>query len=326
MNDLKTLRDVWEVPDAPSRAASAHARAALLARASEREVRRGLRLPQLGVRLAVLCGSAAALAVGVAVLEDLGGADGRQESIVPGLVPAANAAQLLERAAVAAERKAFVAPRPDQWVYFEDRYISYAQDGRRLEDGVFRSWHRADGAGRAFIDERGKLQVYEFEPPRATAGRPAPPGGYEELLALPRNPHALLRWAYAQNMENGDDSKDGVVFLFFNHLLRDKVLPPELEAAIFRALKQMPGVTVTENAVDVLGRPAVAIGHTEDWLHEELLLDGQTYAYRGERSTVVKNTTIDPLKAGNSTGEVKKGSKVVVARVARAIVDEPGQR
>jgi hypothetical protein len=61
-------------------------------------------------------------------------------------------------------------------------------------------------------------------------------------------------------------------------------------------------------------------------LHEELLIDPQTYAYRGERSTVVKDATIDPAKAGNATGQVTKGSTVIVERVATAIVDEPGQR
>jgi DNA-directed RNA polymerase specialized sigma24 family protein len=46
---------------------------------------------------------------------------------------------------------------------------------------------------------------------------------------------------------------------------------------------------------------------------------------RTERSTVVRNATIDPLEAGNSTGEVRKGSTVVAERVATAIVDKPGQ-
>jgi hypothetical protein len=76
----------------------------------------------------------------------------------------------------------------------------------------------------------------------------------------------------------------------------------------------------------VRGSPPYSLGFTDDWLHEELLIDPQTYAYRGERSTVVKDATIDPAKAGNATGQVTKGSTVIVERVATAIVDEPGQR
>jgi hypothetical protein len=103
------------------------------------------------------------------------------------------------------------------------------------------------------------------------------------------------------------------------------VLPPQLEAGFFRAMKQIPGVTL--DTVDIFGRPALALGlKTADWLHEELLLDPKTYAYRGERSTVVRDATIDPAKAGNPTGEVRKGRQVVAERVVTAIVDEPGQR
>jgi hypothetical protein len=39
----------------------------------------------------------------------------------------------------------------------------------------------------------------------------------------------------------------------------------------------------------------------------------------------VKTTRIDPLKASNSTGEVRKGSTVIAERLATPIVDKPGQ-
>jgi hypothetical protein len=92
---------------------------------------------------------------------------------------------------------------------------------------------------------------------------PAPPlfDGYRALAALPTHPNALRRWAYerARNTTGGGMHDDGDVFLFFNHMLRGNVLPPKLEAAIFRVLKQLPGVTVLDT-VDVLGRPAIALG------------------------------------------------------------------
>ncbi len=169
-----------------------------------------------------------------------------------------------------------------------------------------------------------------LEPRRLPGGRPVPGlfEGYKNLAALPTEPEALLRWAYqrAENITGSGVNEHSDVYLMFNAMLRGNVLPPELEAAIFRALKRIPGVTVLDT-VDVLGRPAIALGlGTSDWLHEELLLDKETYAYRGERSTVVKDATINPEKAGNSKGEVKKGSRVVAARVVTAIVDKPGER
>jgi hypothetical protein len=241
-------------------------------------------------------------------------------------VPVANAAQVLEKAAAASETRRIVAPRDDQWIYIEERFTR-SPGG---EPEILRSWHRADGLGRAWIDEAGKLRVMVDEAPKKRLGRPvpAPLSGYKTLAALPTDPGALLRWAYAQakHITNGPDSTDdGEVYLLFNHMLREIVLPPGLEAGIFRAMKQIPGLTV--DTVKIFGRPTLALGlTTADWLHEELLLDPDTHAYRGARSTVIKDATIDPAKAGNSTGRVTKGSQVITERVVTAIVDEPGRR
>lgn len=200
----------------------------------------------------------------------------------------------------------------------EDRWSG--SDGVQTD----RQWRRADGGGMAWIDDRGKLRVEIMRPKR---GRFRPPlEGYKQLAALPTDPGALLRWAYtqAENITGAGLTEHGDVYAIFNGMLRGNILPPDLEAAIFRALKRVPGVTV--EPLDVLGRPAYSLGQTEEWLREELLLDRETYRYLGERSTIVRDATIDPLKAGNATGEVKKGSKVVSARITTAIVDEPGER
>jgi hypothetical protein len=317
MNDLTILHDAWEVPEAPSHASYLRARAKLSARVDRRRP-----TPRLRVRLAAVGALALAISIGLAVVQNLGGtgSDGRPRSVVPGLpaVPVASA-EVLERAAKAAASKPFTAPRDDQWIFIEDRFTN--SDGK---NEIGRHWHRADGDGEAFMDEHGRLQVQSMQPPRDRPGRKAPVlDTYHGLTTLPTDPGALLRWAYAQDIENGNTSKDGVVYLMFNHVLRGNVLPPKLESAIFRAMKQIPGVAL--QTVDIFGKQTYSLAFTDDWLREELLIDPQTYAYRGERSTVVRNATIDPLKAGNSTGEVKKDSTVIAERLATAIVDEPGQ-
>jgi hypothetical protein len=153
-----------------------------------------------------------------------------------------------------------------------------------------------------------------------------PLSSYEAVAKLPPDPDALLRWAYglARNITGAGINDDGDVYSIFNGLLRENQLPPELEAAIFRALKQVPGVSVT--ALDMGGRPALAVAQTEDWLEEELLLDARTYAYLGERSIVVRDTVVSPEKAGNATGRIAKGHRAVVERVAAGIVDDAGAR
>jgi hypothetical protein len=301
MNDLTILHDAWEAPEAPSHASYARARAKLSARIDRRR-----RAPRLRVRLAAVGALALAIAIGLAVAQNLGGG---------GAVPVASA-EVLERAAAVAERQPFTPPRDGQWIYVQDRLTR--QDGK-IE--VQSHWRRADGEGAAFIDEHGKLHVEDLPWPK---GRPKPlTESYEGVASLPTDPAALLRWAYAQDVQNGDTSKDGVVYLLLNGILRGNVLPPELEAAIFRAMKQIPGVTL--QTVDIFGKPAYSLTFTDDWLREELLIDPKTYTYRGERSTVVRDATIDPLKAGNSTGEVKKGSTVIAERLATAVVDKPGR-
>jgi hypothetical protein len=306
MDDLTMLRDEWGVPRPPSSAARARARARLAARAGGR--RRGRRRQVVAVGAVTV-----AVAAGVIAVENLGGS---------GPPPAVASAQVLERAASAAAKQPFTAPRDDQWVFTEDR-ITW-QDGSTSTE---QRWRRADGGGIASIDAHGRLDVQNIEPPRKRAGRPVPGpfDSYAALSALPTDPAALLRWAYAQDVSNGNSSKDAVVYLLFAGMLRDGLAPPDLQAAMFRAMKQIPGVTL-DRTVDVLGRPAYALGQTDDWLHEELLLDKQTYAYLGQRSTVVRDATIDPLKAGNATGKVTKGSTVVDARVSTAVVDKPGER
>jgi hypothetical protein len=313
MNDLTILHDAWGAPEPPSSASHARARAALAARAARRA-------PRLRVRVAAIGALSLAIAAGLAVVPNLG-SDGRPRSGLPGLpaVPVASA-DVLERAAKAAEREPFTAPRDDQWIYVEDRFTGH--DGKTETQ---RQWHRADGGGEAYVDEHGNLKVVPMDPPRDRPGRKVPPlDTYKGLTTLPTDPDALLRWAYAQDIENGASSKDAVVYLMFNHVMRGNVLPPKLQAAMFRAMKQIPGVTA--QTVDIFGKPTISLGITDQWLHEELLLDPKTYAYRGERSVVVEDATIDPLKAGNSTGEVKKGSTVIAERIATAIVDKPGQR
>ena len=305
MNDLTILHDAWAAPEAPSPTARAQARAALVARGAPR--RRRALLPRLAAAAALAC-----IAVtGLVALDGVGG------GAAP--VPEA-AAAVLERAAAAAERRPFTPPRDDQWIYFEDRITPEAGGAAETR----RTWRRADGGGMAWLDD-GELHVAHLE---ASEGRPlrvavGPLAGYRTLAALPTDPDALLRWAYreARDITGAGLTEHGDVYAVFSGMVRENVLPPELEAAIFRALKQVPGVTLETE--DVAGRGALVLGQTEDWLREELLLDPETYAYRGERSTVTRDATIDPLKAGNPAGSIEKGQTVVVERVRTAIVDAP---
>jgi hypothetical protein len=309
MNDLTMLREAWDAPAPPSPTARAGARRALLERARPRPRRRR--------RLAAAVALAASVALAATVTHDDAGRP------VPS-IEVASAATVLERAATAAERRTFTAPRPDQWFYFKDRFT--APEGTFTTEG----WRRADGGATAARSKRtgGRLEIQTIPRPerKRIPVEFGPLASYEAVAKLPTDPAALRRWAYglAKNITGAGIDDDGDVYAIFNGMLRDNLMPPELEAAIFRALKDVPGVKVSE--IEVAGRPALALAQTEDWLEEELLLDPRTYAYLGERSTVVKDTTVSPEKAGNATGRIAKGHKVVVERLAAGIVDGAGDR
>jgi hypothetical protein len=268
-------------------------------------------------RVAAVATLAIAATAGLVAVQNAG--DGRSPSPLPA-VPVASAA-VLEAAAQAAEDDRFTPPRDDQWIYTQDKF-SEAVPAFRQEH-----WRRADGRGVAFYDNNGKLHV-EILRPRG-GRKPVPLGplaGYRQIAALPTDPDELRRWAYGltDNIEGAGSTEHAEVYGIFEGMLADNVLPPDLKAAIFRALKQVPGVTVDN--VEVNGRRVYALGQTDDWLRQELLLDAESYDYVGQSGTVVRDTTIDPMKAGNATGEIKRGDKAAAMRLVTAIVDEPGQR
>jgi hypothetical protein len=342
MDDLKILRDDWGAPDSPEHTARTRAREALLARAAEtgvaagtaiapKKARRRLRLPRMGVRLVAIGALAAAIAAGVTVVQSSGGTDrdGRPRSVLPGVPagPVANAAEALDRAAAAAEARPFTAPRPDQWTYVENRNTSPSKGpgglatGGALKTRLQSQWRRADGKRSAWI-VKGRLHTQD-EP-----GPLTPPSDYATLAALPSDPDALLRWAYEEMGGLGGDTEEGrrsMAFTMFNTILRDSVLPPKVEAAIYRAMKTIPGVTLADDAVDVAGRPAMSVGRVQEgWLRSEVLLDRQTYGYLGERSIAIKDHTSKGL---DGRFHVKRGTvQIYVARVAAGIVDEHGRR
>ena len=333
-DDLTTLRDCFDAPDALP-AARAFARAALLERAAAETDAAVVQLAaaparsrsrRIGRRVAAVGAAAAVMATAFTVLENVGGTgrDGRPEAIVPGLsVPAANAAQVLERAATASAAKPeFIAPRDDQWIYTAERMTG--SDGEPMTQ---QRWARADGGAHAWIDEAGKLQIQTMERPSDHPARRGILEGYPLVASLPTDPAALRQWAYDrahENWSNGPNStSEEEIFLFFNHILRGNVVPPELEAAIFNVISDLPGLTIQN--VEMFGSPAIAVGYESDWLHDEILLDPRTYQYVGERATVTRDATIDPEKAGNATGQVHEGSQVLAQRLDSAIVDKAGE-
>jgi hypothetical protein len=326
MNDIEMLREARLRPT-PSEAEYSAARAALLERAAgpapEPERVRRFRLPRLGVRLVAVGAAAVTVAAGVAVVQGAGGSGAKTHPIASGHQVVLTAVQqVLGRASSAAQARPFTAPRPHQWIYTQTlrRFTQKPADNTTqgpnapLHTKVDKFWVRADGKQAASYDQ-GRLQVGGY------GGLPIPTD-YAARAALPTDPATLLAWArkVSAHAPSGYGANSNA-FQTLGGMFYDGILPPKLEAAIYRALALIPGVTLDHRATDLQGRPLLSVSYTVGgWMGVEILLEPATYAYRGERDVAV-------AQYDSHVGwKIAKGQILtLITREKTAIVDRPGQ-
>ncbi|WP_158851792.1 CU044_5270 family protein [Saccharothrix deserti] len=247
-----------------------------------------------------------ALAAGLAVLA-AGGA-----VAVLSTPSTASAAETLTRAAsvVTADPEL----RPGQYLYTHTRDWSMAIDHRGgenfsyLYEGVVEVWRPQDWRGEWFqrYTVTGKRQWVEGNEADARAagvvidelrvteraaacgefvpefGRTAPcaPGTWlnptpDFVAALPRDPDELRRQLLAH-------PSLGPVTLA-RDVLSTGWVPHDLRAAFYEALAGVPGIRITERAVNLDGRVGVAFSATEDRNGQEIVIDPDTGQFIGER-------------------------------------------
>jgi hypothetical protein len=257
--------------------------------------RRGGRWPRLGWRPALAGGVSAAVAAAVVVA-----------AVAAFVVVAASrpggagstitVGELAYRAAAAAQRQPAV--RPGQWVYWQETRS-------RARSSIFQVWTTADATNAAFV-AHGTVHFFRFpdggpqyigQPegsPLAGSGTVA--GGetgtiavpYVRLGSLPHRPRALLR--YLANLPLPHRSGWGPApvreFVIIEELITSYVMPPGLTAELYRALGEIPGVTVDTHAVDVAGRPGIGFVHSVQPAagSEEIIIDPRTYRLIGTAS------------------------------------------
>jgi len=319
MDELTALREVFGPDEAPPAAAQDRARAVLLSRIhagqtlAERH-RRSRRWPIL-VGLA----ASAAAVVGVVAVQNLGtvheqGTD-RPAASLPRAYRA-SAVTFLENAALVADKKPWTTPRPDQYMYKESRVL---RNSPELEDQapngplvpgktrvvVEQDWKRIDAQVWRRVNN-GKL-VVELQGSNGWSQIP-----FDDLVKL-TTPEAVLAWDKApKNVGSTLDT-----------LLGQYVLPPAVQAAVFRAIAQGEGVRMNPDTVNIDGRPAVGLSLTiEKYLSKELLFDKQTYALIGERLVaIVDHTSV----SDDGTSHIRKGDVFRQAvYTASIIVDNVG--
>ncbi|HEU5387335.1 MAG TPA: CU044_5270 family protein [Streptosporangiaceae bacterium] len=252
-------------------------------------------------------------------------------------VPSPVVREMAYRAAAAAAARPEVAP--GQWVYWQEKAFSPPFSARE-RGRVFQVWTTADGTKAAWLlngkvasvpcavpvseplqscqyigqpivmtDDRGKdTGIAE------TSGKI--PVTYAGLRSLPRDPVALDRYLAGLPLR-GWGPASVREFEVIKDLLITYVMPPALTAELYRALGNIPGVTIDRHATDLAGRHGIgfkiALPAGQGAGFDELILDPRTFVLMGQQATLGQ-------AAGAKAGQVIGG----VAILKSALVSGPG--
>jgi hypothetical protein len=236
--------------------------------------------------------------------------------------PAETAARILMTAASTVTRAPVKSePVPGQWIYHKT--VQYGRPGVVSPAGVStgEEWVTFAGSRTAYYrggqlivhDTAGGARATGLSPMAAFNANATPKTAYDAIASLPTAPDALLAavgHAIAQDggianvtagspvsavapKTKGQGEFNYLVLLLWN-AAGGVGAPPAAQAAAYRAMATIPGVTTQQGITDAAG--AKAIGVSADGGYDQLLLDPVTYQVTGLRqlSTGIGPITLAP--------------------------------
>ncbi|TNY35710.1 CU044_5270 family protein [Thermomonospora catenispora] len=217
----------------------------------------------------------------------------------------AEAAEVFHRAADAAEANPDPAPRPGQFLYVESREVHAAAADHPASVSRRKVWLPADRRGPGLLlsdmGEGGKwgrawlCTNRELSREESSAARPPARCDYHHPVVrtdLPTDPERMHAWLYRNS--RGGNPPDVQAFITVGDTLREAYVPPAALSAMFKAAARIPGVTVTDRALDFGGRKGIAVGQTWQGVRHELIFDASTYRLLGERQVVDHDASFRP--------------------------------
>lgn len=240
-------------------------------------------------------------------------------------------------------------PKPGEWTVVKTEFADSSGGGGGYlfgppdERKVYLTWYRAGGCEVASVPS-----VAASLPPSRTVSSQLtidPNGGavgctpdstlggwksvsYSYLSSLPSDPAALEQVLLANDPPGGTMTRDDAIYdaiytLFADGPSQGVLIPPKLEASLYRVLQQLPGVHF-ETAVDLAGRTGLGFWRVvEGYLKQELVIDPVTYTFMGDEDVAVADHA---MVGTDGTRDVKKGHVMGwVAVLGIAIVQRPGQ-
>jgi hypothetical protein len=236
-------------------------------------------------RLALAAGLAAGLALGVLVAVQPSGQRAGQPAGQPSAQaigqPSVLTARLLADRAAAAALTGPTVPA-GKWVY--QRTVTYSASPpsgtpARLTQDI---WSTADGS----------LEYQGGGWSRDTVQQAL----YRELGSLPANPVAIDRYLARLSYPNANATQTNdevAAFSTIEQLLSSAILPPSLNAELYRALGDIPTVEVRSHVTDIDGRAGIAFVMPENSQssNQEIILDAKDYTYLAQAAWQPSNGT-----------------------------------
>jgi hypothetical protein len=284
-----------------------------------------------------------ATAAVAAALALVSGIDNRRVGPEP-----ATAAQVLRKAATAAEDQPAPLPRDDQFFYVRSRTTNLVAPASidqadnlptALVTKERRIWTSIDRSGR--LEERIIATKFATGADRQKwerAGRPTlgatPATGHpisispsrtyrlgtieltrQQMLDFPTDPRAIYDRLRDQVARRGH-SPESEVFTELGDALRESPAPAQLRAALYRTLALVPGVQLVGQVTDGAGRSGTAVALTETGVRHELIFDPNTSETLAERDVLIDPKAAElNLPAGTVIGDS--------LYLQRAVTDQP---
>ncbi|MBW4715877.1 CU044_5270 family protein [Saccharothrix obliqua] len=127
--------------------------------------------------------------------------------------------------------------------------------------------------------------------------------------ALPRDPQAIVDYLRTATAHRG--SAPETMFHWGVEMLRTGLMPADLRPGWYRALAQLDGVKVYDEAATLDGRTGVAIGIDTEAERRDLIVDPKTGEFIGERTVAGPKPHYSWIKAGTVLGYSSITTKVV---------------
>lgn len=220
-------------------------------------------------------------------------------------------------------------PSRSRWTIGTPQFLAAAEEGRWKEagsplPGSFECDRRCFPGARIIELRPGVTDVENKEGPT-----------FPDFSTLPTDPQALRLAVERRQGSDANSINPGQVIGELWDILDKPNTTPELRAAIFGALAELPGIELDRNASDLVGRSGYALGYESTksssygeqrpGIRVEYIFDPETSEVLGRRQVITDPEAI-PSMQGIAAGTVMREVAYLRSAVVDSTHERPGER